>query len=222
MGQGLNDHVRHGGDFAEVLVQRHDMPAFHRGERKSAQRRHDLAVDAAAGRSLRLRLAAHRDMLLEIALGRVGHCRAAGVFRRERQQDRLLPGLDPHAWATKTLPPVRYIRTPKQVSSQSQNTVLRSAGGRGAGQAGARSDGAIREKARRGGRPVGKARRGRAGYRRRRAGGAVLASRRSGRGASPSRRGAAVSAAGRGDSKQNYHTLAPSAQSTQFRPEAHR
>ena len=41
-------------------------------------------------------------------------------------------------------------------------------------------------------------------------------------GASPSRRRAAGSAAGRGDSKQNHHTLALSAQSTQFRPEAQR
>ena len=54
-----------------------------------------MAVDDAAGRPLRLRLAADSDMLLEIAVGQVGHRRAACVLRRERKGNRVLPGLDP-------------------------------------------------------------------------------------------------------------------------------
>ena len=67
----------------------------HRGDRQFAERRHDVAVDDAAGRPLRLRLAADSDMLLEIAVGQVGHRRAACVLRRERKGNRVLPGLDP-------------------------------------------------------------------------------------------------------------------------------
>ena len=63
-------------------------------QRLLAQRRHDVAVDDAARRALRLRLAADRDMLLEIARREVGHRRAAGVLRRERQRHRVLGGLD--------------------------------------------------------------------------------------------------------------------------------
>ena len=95
MRQDLNHHVGHRGGLAQALVQCHDVPALHRGERQLAERRHDVAIDDAAGRALRLRLAAHRDMLLEIAPGQVGHRRAACVLRRERQGYRVLPGLDP-------------------------------------------------------------------------------------------------------------------------------
>ena len=65
------------------------------GDRQFAERRHDVAVDDAAGRPLRLRLAADSDMLFEIAVGQVGHRRAACVLRRERKGNRVLPGLDP-------------------------------------------------------------------------------------------------------------------------------
>ena len=53
-----------------------------------------MAVGHAAGGPRDLRLAADRDMLLEIALRQVGHGRAAGELRRERQGNRFLPGLD--------------------------------------------------------------------------------------------------------------------------------
>ena len=54
-----------------------------------------MAVDDAARRALRLRLAADRDMFFEIAPGQVRHHRPARVLRRERQRHRLFPGLHP-------------------------------------------------------------------------------------------------------------------------------
>ena len=95
MGQRLDRHVRHGGGLAQALVQLHDVPAFHRGQRQPAERRHDMAIDDAAGGPRGLRLAADRDMLFEIAPCQVGHRRAAGEPRRERQGNRVLPGLEP-------------------------------------------------------------------------------------------------------------------------------
>ena len=73
VGQGRDNHVCHRGGLAQALVQRHDVAALHRRERQLAEGRHDVAVDHAAGRPLRLRLAADRDMFLEIARGQVGH-----------------------------------------------------------------------------------------------------------------------------------------------------
>ena len=72
MAQRLHRRVRHGGGLAETLVQIHDVPALHRCQRELAEGRYDVAVDDAARRALRLRLAVDRNMLLEIAPGEVG------------------------------------------------------------------------------------------------------------------------------------------------------
>ena len=76
-------------------MQFHDVPALHRRQRQLAERGHDVAVDDAARRALRLGLAADRNVLLQIAPRQVGHRWAAGELRRERQRDRVLSGLDP-------------------------------------------------------------------------------------------------------------------------------
>ncbi|MDE0339991.1 MAG: hypothetical protein OXI80_20120 [Caldilineaceae bacterium] len=51
-------------------MQRHDVAALHCGEWQNAERRQYVAVDNAARRALRLRLAADRDILVEITPGR--------------------------------------------------------------------------------------------------------------------------------------------------------
>ena len=92
--QRLDRHVGHRRGFAQALVQLHDVLALHSGQRQPAERRHDMAVDHAAGGPRGLRLAADGDMLFEIAPRQVCHGRAAGELRRERQGNRFLPGLD--------------------------------------------------------------------------------------------------------------------------------
>ena len=92
--QRLDRHVGHRRRLAQALVELHDVLALHRGQRQPAQRRHDMAVDHAAGGPRGLGLAADGDMLFEIAPRQVCHGRAAGELRRERQGNRFLPGVD--------------------------------------------------------------------------------------------------------------------------------
>ena len=92
--QGRDHHVGHRGGFAQALVERHDVAALHRRERQLAEGRHDVTSGDAAGGPLRLRLAAHRNVLFEIAPGQVRHGRAAVVLRGQRKRHRVLSGFD--------------------------------------------------------------------------------------------------------------------------------
>ena len=82
------------GTVGQIQVELDDMAALDGLERQPAEGRQDVAVEQNADTPLSLRLEPHRDMLFEIALGKIGHRGTAVEPGGERQGHRILARLD--------------------------------------------------------------------------------------------------------------------------------
>ena len=90
-GEEVNRPVRGVGGLAEPEVERRHLLAGDRRHQGLAERGHEVPVDGGPVEHFGPRLAAHRDVLLEVPRGKLRH-RDLGGHRRRRR--RLLPRLD--------------------------------------------------------------------------------------------------------------------------------